>query len=121
MWQKAVAHSTAFLVGLILGFFVVIAPLFAGGPWNEYFISLVIVLVLFFLAGTCLGAAVPKAWTSLTLSIPTVVLVVLLMVLERPDSSKYIILFIVYPIIVLISSVIGDRVGSFVRARWGRK
>ena len=121
MWQRAVGHVTAFFTGVLIGFFFVIAPLFADGPWSEYIISLVIVLILFHAAGICFGAAVPKAWTSLTLSIPTVILVVILMVLERPDSGKYVLLFISYPVIVLLSSVIGERVGSLLRVRWKRK
>ena len=121
MWQKAVAHTTAFFVGLMLGFFFVIAPLFAGGPWSEYIVSLLLVLVLFLVAGISFGAAVPKAWSSLTLTIPSIVLVVILYLFDKPDSSKYIFLFIAYPFVLLISAIVGERIGSFVRSKWKSK
>jgi len=81
----------------------------------------VFVLILFLVAGFCFGAAVPKAWSSMTLAIPSIILVAALFILDRPQSIKYIFLFIAYPVILLISAIVGERIGSLVRIKWARR
>jgi fucose permease len=117
MWRKVLAHGSAFFVGLFIGFFLVIAPLFAGGDPTEYIIPVLIVMVLFFISGIILGWAVPDSMTFISLSFPTFLMVALLGISDRPDEAFYISLFIIYPLVVLISSFAGEKAGSWIRNR----
>jgi hypothetical protein len=120
MWKKVVGHGTAFFVGLFIGFFFVLAPLFAGGSWNEYIFPILLVTVFFLVAGLSLGAAVPGSMTFLTLSIPTMVMVIIFGISDKPDEGYFYVLFMLYTIIVIISSFAGERIGSWLRHRKGK-
>jgi hypothetical protein len=117
MWKKVTGHASAFFLGLFIGFFFVIAPLFSSGPWAEYIISLILVFIFFSVTGAILGAILPESLTFVTLSVPSIVMVLMLGVLDQPNSGKYIALFLIYPVIVILSSFIGERIGSWIH-RW---
>jgi hypothetical protein len=120
MWEKVVGHGTAFFVGLFIGFFFVLAPLFAHGSWNEYILPIFLVMVFFLIAGLSFGATVPGSMTFLTLSIPTMVMVIIYGIIDKPDEGYYYVLFTLFPIIVILSSFGGERVGYWLRHRKGK-
>jgi hypothetical protein len=121
MWKKVVGHGTAFFVGLFTGFFFVLAPLFAGGSWDEYIFPFLLVMVLFFIAGLSFGAAVPGSWTFIALSLPTVVMVLIYGIIDKPHKGQYYVIFTLYSIFVILASFMGERFGSWLRDRKGSK
>ena len=97
MWERIAAHTVAVLTGIFLGFFLVVAPLFAdSGTALEYLLSLFILDLIFFLAGFLFKFFLPDHRTSISLTIPVILMVLLLSILDTPSEFFHVMIFIVF-------------------------
>ena len=122
MWEKIAAHTVAVFTGVFLGFFLVVAPLFAdSGTALEYLISLFILDLIFFLAGFMFCFFLPNYRTSISLTIPVILMVLVLALFDRPDEFFHIMIFIVFPLVAVVAALGGCLLGPWVKSKWNSR
>jgi len=115
-------HVFAVILGIVLGFFLVIAPLFAdSGTALEYLLALFILDLFYFATGAVFGYILPGNRTWIGLSIPAVLLAMILYFSDEPDEFFHILVFIVFPLVAVVASLGGNMLGVMIRNRRDRE
>jgi len=116
--RASIANLIGIPLGLILAFFLVAAPLFAdGGTVGERMFSFFLDFVIYGVVSLGLAIISLMSRAYLSLSIPAVLIVISLYFMDGPYPLDRTLLFLIYPVVVIIGSIIPFIILSLARNR----
>lgn len=105
--RASIANLIGIPMGLILAFFLVAAPLFAdGGTVGERMFSFFLDFVIYGLVSLGLAIISLRSRAYLSLSIPAILIVISLYFMDGPYPMDRTVLFLIYPVVVIVACVL---------------
>jgi len=122
MIKQIVAHVVAFILGFFPALFLIAVSLFSDpGPVSEFLLVFCVIVVIYSILGLIFGLIVPRAYVFISLTITAWLLVLLLTLIDTPQTMMRWVLHLFLPLLATLSAIGGEFLGNLARKKFKEK
>jgi hypothetical protein len=122
MIKQILAHVIAFILGFFPALFLIAVSLFSDpGPASEFIVVFVVIFGIYSALGLIFGFIIPRTYVFISLCITACLLVLLLTLLDTPQTLVRWALTLFLPLLATASAAGGEFLGNLIRLRYRKK
>lgn len=122
MIKQIIAHVIAFIMGFFPALFLIVVSLFSdAGPASEFIVVFVVIFLIYSVLGLIFGFIIRRAYIFISLCITAWLLVLVLTLLDTPQTLGRWGLTLFLPLLATASAAGGEFLGSFIRSKFRKK